>query len=647
MTFQHRTLPLLLTLLACATVLGGLATSPARADWREPVGGAAPINADDARNASAVALATVDGAPHVAWTEDTTEPGQGNSNGIDVARLSADGTAWTRLAPGSPITRLATASTSAPSLTDVEGFPWVTWAENSDSGGRDIHVARLAPSGAKWLPMDDGDHRISRDPSGRASDIFGRPSIAASGSRPYVAFWELDPGTGSLLGPLAPGGPYAPGKVWVMRLGADGKTWEEVGGGPVNVDPDHDALVPALAIIDGRPWVSYLQVAFPGPSPVLQVRMARLSDSGTGWTQVGAPLVEMPPGQTEPQESPIAPVDGVPRVAVANAGRIEVFRAPAAGGSEWQPVGDGPASLDAPDASFPGLISIGDVPWVSWNQSQGGMHAARLVDGKWDQAGSPIGGSRGKGSIASINGFPWIAFTQDDGTAPGNPGCCSQVRVTRLEPTFGASRAFPSADTAALLAGVEAFGLPYPIGFEYGEEGATERAGMTAPKAADGPFTIGEARDLRPSTLYWFRPFATAGTPLPLARGTRENFATPPSSAAAAPPGTIAPQTTVISTPARLVVAIVRATTRVRRGARVRIRVLSTEPGTAQLTVVRGRRVVRTITRSVRAGTQTLIWGTRRATPARYRLRVRVRSSDGRSASDAVNVRVLRRKSTR
>jgi hypothetical protein len=207
LTFQHRTFPLLLTLLACVTVLGGLATSPARADWREPVGGAAPINADGSRNASAVALATVDGTPHVAWSEDTTEPPQGNSNGIDVARMNADGTAWTRLAPDSPITRLATASTSGPSLTDVDGFPWVAWAENSDAG-REVHVARLAPSGAEWIRVDDSDHPINHDQSGRSNDL-GVPSIAASGSRPYVAFWERDPGEGSLF----PGPPMAPGAI--------------------------------------------------------------------------------------------------------------------------------------------------------------------------------------------------------------------------------------------------------------------------------------------------------------------------------------------------------------------------------------------------------------------------------------------------
>ncbi len=282
-----------LALMVCTTAM--LGAEQARADWREPVGGPSPINASASRNASSPSLTTVGATPHVAWLEDTTEPGQGNSNAIHAARLSPDGTAWTRLAPGSPITRRATASTSGPGLADVDGLPWVTWAENSDTG-RDMHVARLAPSGAEWIPMDDSDHPINHDPNGRASDL-GRPSIAASGSRPYVAFWERDPGTGSLF----PGPPMAPGKIWVMRLSADGTSWEEVGGGPVNIDPERDALVPALAMIDGRPWVSYIQVAVPDNAPPsFQIRVARLSD--TGKADAGRRAAGRD-GPTQPQES--------------------------------------------------------------------------------------------------------------------------------------------------------------------------------------------------------------------------------------------------------------------------------------------------------------------------------------------------------
>ncbi len=312
-------------------------------------------------------------------------------------------------------------------------------------------------------------------------------------------------------------------------------------------------------------------------------------------------------------------------------------------------MGDGPASPPGAGASSPSLTSIGAVPWVPWNQSQGGKHAARPVDGSWEQAGSAIGGSGGEGPIASVNGFPWVAFTRGDGSTsggPGSPGCCEQARVARLEPDFGPPlRAFPTPDAATLLSGIEDFGLPFPVSFEYGEERDAGATGATAKTPSDGDFVLGEARGLKASTLYWFRPFATAGTPLPLVRGSRDHFATPPASAAAgSSQGAPTPQAGLIAGKARLIVAIVRAPTRVRQGGRVRVRVLSTEPGAAELTVVRRGRVVRSIRRSIgRAGTFTLTWRARRA-PRRYRLRVRVRASDGRTASDAVTLRVLRRR---
>jgi hypothetical protein len=624
-----------IALLAVTTLLAG--AQQARADWQEPVGGASPINADAARNAGSVAAATVGGSPHIAWTEDTTQPGQGNSNAIDVARLDGAGTAWTRLAPSSPITRSPTASTSAPSLTDSGGVPWVAWAENSADPlcpflglgpNKHVHAARLSPAGDAWIGADDDDHLINRDADGTAEN----PSIAGSGDRPYVAFWELDPGSGSAACAAA-----APAKVWVVRLSADGSTWDVVGGGPVQEDPTRDAAQPDLAIVDGHPTVAYFQLN----GANLDARVARLADDGSGWTQVGGVLASGGFGQIEPLV--LTGVAGVPTVAVSAAGAgIRVFQ-PAAGGGGWDQIGGGPV---ASGGGGPAVADMGGVPWVSW--SEGGIRVARLDGGAWRRAGSEIDGGGGA-QLASVNGFPWVAFTRDDGSTPGGPGtpgCCSQARVTRLEPTFSSLRAFPAADTATLLSGIDAFGLPYPVSFEYGQGRDGAQIGATPMKPAAGDFVLGEARGLTPATLNWYRPVATAGTPLPLAQGPRDTFATPPASAAGGGPGgTPAPPATVTTRKARFIVAIVQSPATVRRGARVRLRVLSSEPGTAEFTVVRRGSTVRSVTRAVRAGTFTVSWRPRRA-PRRYRLRVRVHASDGRTASDAVTLRVLRRRAS-
>jgi hypothetical protein len=641
-----------------AIALTACSAAPAAAELREPVGGASPINLEQ-RQATGVSLTAVAGVPHVAWAEDTTQPGQGNNNAIRVARLAADGTKWTTIASDSPITRRATASTSFPSLADIGGVPWVAWSENLDTS-KEIRVARLSGSGSEWIRVVDTDHPINHlrtDPGGTADN----PVIAGSGGRPYVAFWEVDPGRGSLFFPDSD-----PAKVWVMRLSADGTAWEPVGGGPVNQDATRDAAMPSLAIVDGRPWVSYFQIAPVDGGVTLQVRVARLADDGAGWTQIGGPVVDTPPGEVEPPV--IAAVGGVGTVAFTrnlsqSVSRVYVFR-PAAGETSWQPVGDGPVTSSDGKASSASLTAIGDTPWVSWiqppppNGGPGGgarqIRVARLVGAAWQQAGpgyaaAGSGGVNDRIQIASVNGFPWVGFSQDDGTVPGGPGtsgCCAQVRVARLEPEFGAPTAFPASSAAALLVKTETYGLPYPIRFEYNAVGSDATSAAAAGITADGAFALAEARPLSPATFYRFGPVATAGTPAPLVRGDRGQFVTPPSSPTG-PTGPAGPAGPAATTP--LLVAIVRAPARVRRGQTVRLRVLSTVAGTAELTVRRAGLVRDRLTSPVAAGVQTLRWATPRSLTftRRYRLRVEVRTDEGQVATDAVTVRVLQHRPKR
>jgi hypothetical protein len=637
--------------LTLAVAIAAIGAAPAFASIREPAGGPAPINSSSDRNAVSVSFASVAGAPHVAWAEDTTQPGQGNSSAIRVARLTADGTTWAGVADGTPITRRPTASSFAPSLTDVDGSPWVAWSENFDSS-KEIRVARLSPAGDAWTRVVDSDHPINRDPNGTADD----PVIAAgAGGRPYVAFWELDPGSGSLFFPG-----HEPGKIWVVRLSADGNAWEVVGGGPANADQDFDSAFPWITIVDGRPWVSYFQVANGSGGPSLQARVARLADDGASWTQVDDPVTEGGFGTFE--RPMLANVNGTPNVMVAGLfgeprTRVHVFR-PNSDGSGWDRVGSGPATPADTDAHTASIAAVGATPWVSFTAQQSGggpggpqVRLARLDGDTWRQAGDGYAAEGGGGlgdrtSLASVNGFPWVAFTQDDGTnpgGPGTPGCCTQARVARLEPEFSGLQAFPSADTATLLAETETFGLPYPLGFDYGQDGGAGTSTTARLVSGQPTFALGEAKGLTPGTLHWFQPFATAGTPLPLVHGPRGLFATPPRSPATGTSGTTgAPQSTPASPKAKLIVAILRAPTRVRRGTRVRLKVLATEAGTLQLRVRRGRRVVRRITRTVPAGVSTVSWSTGRAALRRHRLTVLLRSADGRFDSDSVLVRVLR-----
>ena len=644
-----------LILLALAAAAGMALTAVAHADWRQPVGGASPINQSAGRNANDLDLAAIAGVPHIVWNEDTTQSGSGSSSTIRVARLAADGTAWEKVANSgsNPISRLSSTSSSAPSITPVGTVPWVAWSEGLSASNSEIRVARLNSAGTAWERIPDTLRPINHlraDPGGMGME----PTLRDAGGRPYVSFFEHDPGSGSLFF----GSGRDPAKSWVMRLNASGDGWDEVGGGPANPDPTMDSAFPKMTLIDGKPWLVFFQVI---AGPAIEIRVSHLSDDGTSWVQVPAPVQSGGPGSAEPPE--IENIGGVPHVAFAQGspGRIQVFRLNAAG-TGWDAVGSGPASPAGADAEDPSLEEVSGQPWVAWRQggTVNGAWASRLVDGEWETAGSPFnnGGPTSRvnngPALASVNGFPWVAFGEGDGTFAGSPGvqpCCTQERVARLEPDFMTTSAFPADTSATLLTGLRNFGLPYPVGFEYGPDGfgsdsSTKQARLGLEE--DNVFT--GVTGLTPSTFYRFRPFATAGTPLPRARGAASAFVTtPPQSTGAGGGGQQA-------TPSpRLIVALLRFPQRVRSGRRVPVRYLATDAGSAELRVFRrsrGRWVgVDRVPDEARAGRNRLVWDGRyrgrRARPGLFRLRLTLTRGDGSVSRDSDTLRILRARQRR
>lgn len=91
--------------------------------WTEP----APAVAGDAPD-----LAAIGGAPWLSWRE---------SGKLRAARLSSQGTAWEQ--PAAAINRQSVWSPGA--LTDVNGIPFVAYAEGPTSAAHDVRVARLEP----------------------------------------------------------------------------------------------------------------------------------------------------------------------------------------------------------------------------------------------------------------------------------------------------------------------------------------------------------------------------------------------------------------------------------------------------------------------------------------------------------------------
>ncbi|MGZ4278140.1 MAG: hypothetical protein ACXVFK_15020 [Solirubrobacteraceae bacterium] len=618
----------LLAAAACAAATLLLPATAAIADWHQSVGGARPVNTA-ARNARSPNLQAIGGVPYVAWNEDTSVQGQGSSSTIHVSRLAADGQSWAGVAEGgpNPISLRTSSSSDNPWLADVGGTPWVAWDEGVTQTDKEIRVSRLNASGDAWqeVPSPPSAQPINVNADGNAN----RPTLADGGGRPYVSFYELDPGSGSLVGPAFFGLPNrAPSQVWVRRANAAGTGWDTVGGGPVSPDASKDAVFPRMTLVDGVPWAVWWQVDVVNNTPQATVEVSHLNDAGTAWVQM-PPITTSVFGNQGPGISfpAIATVGDVPYIAYSDNGgsgnkRMRVYRLNDAATS-FDPVG-GPVSDGSAGADNPSIASIGGTPWVAWSEqgNSGGQltRAARLVGGDWQQAGTtanadPAHAARYGPSLASVGGFPWVAFAENDNSAPGSPGCCVQTRVSRLEPTFTSTNAQSSDTTATLVAKVQTFGLPYPVGFHYGE--GTSLGQATAPSAASGDpaFVVQSISGLTPLTVYSYAPFATAGTPLPLVEGPADVLVTQGAfsrgAGGASGAGGAAGAPGAPGADARLFGPIIRLRDHVRRGRAVAVGYLVSDDAIVEARISHAGRRVATLRRRVAAGTGILRWNGR------------------------------------
>ncbi|WP_157591768.1 hypothetical protein [Solirubrobacter soli] len=622
---------------AAAAVVACLApAAPAWGRWLEPVDLAAPINVGD-HNGAAPSLAEVGGRATIAWSEDATAAGAGNASMIHVAALDSEGTKWEHLDElgEHAISRLATANSDNPDLTDGGGGePWVAWAENFNGPtDKQIRVARPTGVGAQWTRVGDANRPINHERLGPS--IADNPSIAASGGERYVAFDEFDRGTGSLFVPDS-----EPGRVWVMRWSGD--EWKTVGGGSASALPT-DSARPDLALVDGVPWVAYIQSVVTGDGLALQIRVARVD--GSAWTQVGGVVAERALSAGGLSVPNFAVVGGRPVVAFGSPSGTSVYGLDAAG-TGWQLLGGG--SPPGAGGSDPSIADVGGVLWVAWRGQNEGR-AARLVDGAWVASGGPIigvhGSAFGQGPVlAEVGGLPWAAFSNDDGKTPAPPGgrgCCERIRVTRLTPDWSDdATSYPAATAAALLLSVDTFGLHYDLGVRTAAVGGPPLWTSFAP--TNPLLAVVELHGLAPATIYEYLPFAYAGTPSPVF-GPGGRFVTPPADVQQPPvqPAAARPVAAAAAAPAKLVLAVLSHPSSVRRGHTVRVVSLGTDAGTAELTVQRkGGKVVKRVSRSVAAGRWGIRWATGNTPRGSYRLTISLRTADGRVSTDRATVRV-------
>jgi hypothetical protein len=406
-------------------------------------------------------------------------------------------------------------SSSDASIGSVDSVPYVAWREFNGTG-TDIKVAAF--SGGVWSAVGAS---LSVD----GSQFAEHPRIASIGpniatQHPEVVWTEKSN--------TAPGN-Y---KIRVKRFNLG--TWTEVVGSP-NYDASKDAFDPTIASLNGVPYVAWKE----SDGSSYRVRVAQLS--GGAWVSVGGAVS----GSGSADNPAIANVGGVPYVTWDELdGTSSVYVARFSAGS-WSTVGGALNVNGSANARNPSIANIGGVPYVAWDETQGSdsvVRVKRLVNNNsWTEVvDGALNVDPGKvavnPTIANVGGVPYVAFSEANGTA-------YQTRVKRLEPDFVSQSATPTPQQtgAKLSAFVHTYGIPFPIGFDYGT--ALEHQTTTDTATAGSEFvtvtkTVG---GLNPATTYKFRPFANAGVPAPLAFGPIGSFkpdSTPPSflSAALNPP---------------------------------------------------------------------------------------------------------------
>ena len=614
----------LATLVAATLQLLAL-SADASAAWNQVVGGASPVNRDPGADASSPSLATIGGVPHIAWVE---------ANRVRVSRLAASGAAWE---PVGEAVSAAGQIAVTPELAVIMGRPYVIWAELAapEDTTATVRVARLSGGGWELVGGAVGEARPA-----------DAPSIADVGGRPFVA-WTTPDRT-----------------VRVGRLAAGDACWEEVVAGPLNHDPGAGATSQSLTADGGDAYVAWTEwwSETQGSPSYLYLRVKRLRAGAGVWEEI------------TPDERGLAGTES-PSI-VASGGTVYVSAVDLRYYShipEWEVRA---WRLDAGSAAWEQLAvpSRHEVDGVGLTQSAGRLYLAWRARNE-DKFGAPAGfpgwntqvarldSSAGKfvepvtGSgainlnpaadvgnpaITTIGGFPYVAWAEDDGEN-------HEIRVSRLEPEFRTSTAQVLATGATLSIDMDTYGLPFEVGFEYGDDFANS-TGVTA-TSAESVRIIHSVAGLAPAMTYAYRPFALAGVAAPRIHGPAYLFTTDPSD----PPPDRAPQGTdgrndslaavaPADTPAlrRSRVAdncrLARSRLSARRGRRLVIRYQCTAAGKAVLRIMRaGRTLGHAEQTHKRAGSAYFKWNGRfgRTLAARGRYTVRLEfNSDGQTSKD-------------
>jgi len=290
---------------------------------------------------------------------------------------------------------------------DGSDNPVIAWLERV-SGDFVLYVSRW--DGNDWVRF--GTNSLIVTPGNYA---FGVKVVVDPDDNPVVAWYEKETS--------------GDGDIYVKRW--DGAAWEQLGTGPLDVDPAADAGWPSLALLStGEPVVAWHEQEVAADQKDIRVKFY----DGAAWQQYdNAPLDMNPAVNTQGPALAIDPSDR-PVVAWSEAHdstetHLYVVRRE---GNQWQPLGTGALNVySAPTLAQGVSLAIGPdgTPFVSWMEGQAGpewnasIYMKRFDGDQWIQVGTEVEAApereADQSSIAVDSlGYPLVVLRQETGSWP-------------------------------------------------------------------------------------------------------------------------------------------------------------------------------------------------------------------------------------
>ena len=204
------------------------------------------VNPSEGRNADSPSLASIGGVAYVAWIENN-----GTNRVVGVSRRAGD-FQWQQVGGASPLNRQAGEDAYDPEMASIGGAPVVAWAEDTGAGGRQIQVSAYGdPSTNVDRPRIAGIPKTGEELTCAAGSWTGTPTFTYLWDRaPRTTTADDDPAWTPIDG--ASGDRYTVQaadeglrvRCRVVAIGADFSAREAVSaslradaGPPVNVTP--------------------------------------------------------------------------------------------------------------------------------------------------------------------------------------------------------------------------------------------------------------------------------------------------------------------------------------------------------------------------------------------------------------------------